>query len=125
MEVSKELTPLWILGPLVVAFYVKTFRVLCRLYAFSFKQTVSVLKHLPVYYLLVHDYISRGKLTEAMRIPISQLVADIRNMNYNEVTWSKMKDLQGWFVERQLDLVELVWPYYCRTIRFLKRTNFI
>lgn len=125
MEVSKELTPLWILGPIFVALYVKMFRAICGLYAFSFKQTVSIVKNLPVYYLLVRDHISHGKLTEAMRIHISQLVADIRNMNYNEVTWSKMKDLQGWFVERQLDLVELVWPYYCRTIRFLKRTNFI
>lgn len=121
MEVSKELTPLWVLGPLVVALYIKMFRALCGLYAFSFKQTVTVLKNLPVYYLLVHDRISHGRLKEAMRIHISELVADIRNMN----TGRKLKDLQGWFIERQLDFIELVWPYYCRTIRFLKRMNFV
>lgn len=125
MEVSKELTPLWVLGPLVVALYVKMFRALCGLYTFSFKQTANVIRKLPVYYLLVRDHIVHGKLKEAMRIHILQPVADIRNMNCNEVTRTKMKELLGWLVERQLDLVELVWPYYCRTIRFLKRTNLI
>lgn len=123
MEVSKELTPLWILGPLVVALYVKMFRALCGLYAFSFKQAANVIKKLPVYYMLVHDHVFHGKLKEAMRIHILQPLVDIRNMNYNEISRRKMKDLQGWLVERQLDLVEFVWPYYCRTIRFLKRTN--
>ncbi|XP_057786859.1 uncharacterized protein LOC131004232 isoform X2 [Salvia miltiorrhiza] len=125
MEVSKELTPLWILGPIVVAANVKMFRALCGLYAFCFKQTVNVIKNLPIYYSLVHDHVVHGKLKEAMRIHVLQPVADIRNMNYNEVTRRTMKDLQGWLVERQLDLIELVWPYYCRTIRFLKSTNLI
>ncbi|KAH6825835.1 hypothetical protein C2S53_008040 [Perilla frutescens var. hirtella] len=117
IEVSKELTPLWIIGPLVVAFNIKMFRALCGLYAFSFKQTVNVVKNLPVYYFLVHDYLFHGKLKEAMRMHILQPIADIRNMKYNEMTWRKMKDLQGWLVERYLDFIELVWPYYSRTIR--------
>ncbi|XP_041999336.1 uncharacterized protein LOC121748854 isoform X2 [Salvia splendens] len=125
MEVSKELTPLWILGPIVVTVYVKTFQALCGLYAFSFKQTANVIKKLPVYYSLVHDHIVHGKLKEAMRMHIFLPLADIKNMNYREVTSRKMKDLQGWLVDRQLDLVELVWPWYCRTIRFLKRTHLV
>ncbi|KAI3464115.1 hypothetical protein Pfo_020778 [Paulownia fortunei] len=125
LKVSKELTPLWILGPLFVALYIKMFRAMCGLYAFSFKQTVKVVKNLPVYYLLVHDYIVHGKLKEAMKTHIFEPVADIKNMDYNEVTRRKLKDLQGWLVERYLDFVESIWPYYSRTIRFLKRANLI
>ncbi|XP_073141246.1 uncharacterized protein [Henckelia pumila] len=43
-EVSKELTPLWFLGPIIVALYIKMFRAICGLYAFIFKQTVKILK---------------------------------------------------------------------------------
>ncbi|KAI3454463.1 hypothetical protein Pfo_011126 [Paulownia fortunei] len=124
-EVSKELTPLWILGPLIVALYIKIFRAICGLYIFSFKQTVKVVKNLPAYYLLVHNYIVRGKLKEAIQTHLWQPLADIKNMDYNEVTRRKMKDLQGWLMERYLDFIESIWPYYCRTIRFLKRANLI
>lgn len=124
MDVSKELTPLWILGPIFVAVYMKIFRALCGIYAFLLKQTVNVIKNLPAYYLLVHDLI-HGKSKEAIRVHILQYVAYIRNMNYNEATRRKTEDLQGWLVERYLDLIEFVWPTYSRTVRFLKMTNLI
>ncbi|KAG8388566.1 hypothetical protein BUALT_Bualt02G0138700 [Buddleja alternifolia] len=124
-EVSKELIPLWILGPLIVALYFKMFRAICGLYAFSFKQTVKVVKNLPAYYFLVHNLIAHGKLKEAMETHVWQPLADMKKMDYNEVTRRKMKDFQGWLVERYLDFVESIWPYYCRTIRFLKRANLI
>lgn len=124
-EVSKELTPLWILGPLVVALYIKMFRAICRLYVFSFQQTVKLVKNMPAYCLLVYEYIFHGKLKEAMRAHLWKPVVDLKNTNYNEVTKRKLKDLQGWLVEKYLDFVESIWPYYCRTIRFLKRANFI
>ncbi|KAL0421782.1 UNVERIFIED_CONTAM: hypothetical protein Slati_3201100 [Sesamum latifolium] len=120
-KVSKELTPLWILGPLVIALLHKDFRAICVLYAFSFKQTVKVAKNLPACYLLLHDYIFHGKLKEAMKKHILEPVEDIKNMDYIVVT----KDLQQWFVERYLDFIELIWPFYCRTIKFLKRANLI
>ncbi|XP_073126862.1 uncharacterized protein [Henckelia pumila] len=124
-EVSKELTPLWILGPLIVALYVKMFRAICSLYVFSFKQTVNIVKNMPAYCLLAFDYIFRGKLKEAIQTHLWKPVADIKNTNYNEVTKRILKDLQGWLVEKYLDFVESIWPYYCRTIRFLKRANLI
>ncbi|GFP79900.1 hypothetical protein PHJA_000133400 [Phtheirospermum japonicum] len=120
-KVSKELMPLWILGPLIVALYIKTFRAMCGLYAFSFKQTVQVVKNVPIYYLLVHNYIVHGKLKEDILEPL----ADIKNVEYNDLTRRKMKDLQGCFLELYLDFVELIWPWYFRTTRFLKRANFI
>lgn len=124
-KVSKELTPLWILGPLIVALYIKMFQAICGIYAFSFKQTVKVVNNLPVYRLVLHDLIVHGKLKEAMRSCILEPVADIKDMDYKEVTRSTMKDLQGWLVDRYIDFVESVWPHYCRTIRFLKRANLI
>ncbi|KAL0417137.1 UNVERIFIED_CONTAM: hypothetical protein Slati_3545600, partial [Sesamum latifolium] len=116
-EVSKELTPLWILGPLIVVLYIKMFRAICSLYIFSFKQTVKVVKNLPAYSLLLHEYIFRGKLKEAIQRHLWQPIADLKNMDYNELTRRKMKDFQVWLVERYLDFIELIWPYYCRTIR--------
>ncbi|XP_011101307.1 uncharacterized protein LOC105179393 [Sesamum indicum] len=120
-KVSKELTPLWILGPLVIALYIKIFRAICVLYAFSFKQTIKIAKSLPAYHLLLHDYIFHGKLKEAMKKHILQPVEDIKSMDYILV----IKDLQRWLVERYLDFIELIWPFYCRTLRFLKRANLI
>lgn len=124
-EVSKELTPLWILGPLVTALYVKMLQGICSLYVFSFMQTVKIVKNLPAYYMLVHEYLFRGKLKEAIHKYIWQPLVDVKNMDYKEVTKTKLKDFQGWLVEKYLDFVESIWPYYCRTIRFLKRANLI
>ncbi|KAG6388944.1 hypothetical protein SASPL_150381 [Salvia splendens] len=124
-EVSKELTPLWILGPLVAALYVKMLRGICSLYVFSFTQTVRIVKNLPAYYMLVYEYLFRGKLKEAMQKYVWQPLVDIKNMDYKEVTKRKLKGFQGWLVEKYQDFVESIWPYYCRTIRFLKRANLI
>ncbi|KAL8465510.1 hypothetical protein ACS0TY_034852 [Phlomoides rotata] len=124
-EVSKELTPLWILGPLIVALYVKMFQAICALYVFSFKKTVIIVKNLPSYSALVYDYIFRGKLNIALHKHLWQPLVDIKNKDYREVLRRKLKDLQEWLVEKYLDYVESIWPYYCRTIRFLKRANLI
>ncbi|XP_073297083.1 uncharacterized protein [Primulina huaijiensis] len=124
-EVSKELTPLWFLGPIIVVFYIKMFRSICGLYIFSFKRTVKVIKNLPAFSLLAYDYIFCGKLIQAIRTRIWKPMADIKNLNYNEESRRILKDFQGWLVERYLDFIESVWPCYCRTIRFLKRANLI
>ncbi|KAH6770624.1 hypothetical protein C2S52_015427 [Perilla frutescens var. hirtella] len=124
-EVSKELTPLWILGPLIVALYVKMLRGIGSLYVFSFKQTVRIVKNLPAYYMVVHEYLFRGKLKAAMHKYLWQPLVDIKNMDYKEVTMRILKDFRGWLVEKYLDFVESIWPSYCRTIRFLKRANLI
>ncbi|GFP90728.1 hypothetical protein PHJA_001216700 [Phtheirospermum japonicum] len=124
-EVSKELMPLWILGPLIMALYVKMFRAICGLYVFTFKQTVKIIKNLPAYSLLVYEYLFRGKLKLAMRTYLWQPLADVKNMDYKEATKRKLKDFQGWLFERYLDFIESIWPYYNRIIRFLKRANLI
>ncbi|KAA8540799.1 hypothetical protein F0562_024282 [Nyssa sinensis] len=124
-EVSKELNPLWVLGPLIVVLYIKMLRGLCALYVFSFKQTVKVVKNLPTYYLLAYNYITRGKLKEVIQAYFWQPVVDIKNLDYKELSKRKVKDLKVWAVEKYLDFVESIWPYYCRIIRFLKRANLI
>ncbi|EXB93587.1 hypothetical protein L484_014579 [Morus notabilis] len=120
-EVSKELTPLWVVGPVIVVLYIKMLRWLFALYVFSFRQTVKVIKNLPVYY----SYLVQGKLKEEFRSRFWQPVVNIKNLNYKEFSKTKLKELQVWLVERYLDFVESIWPYYCRTIRFLKRANLI
>ncbi|KAK4350545.1 hypothetical protein RND71_029858 [Anisodus tanguticus] len=124
-EVSKELTPLWILGPLIVALYVKMLRGICALYVFSFKQTVNVVKNLPRYSLLAYDYVARGKLKEHIKVHLLQPLVDVKNLDYKEAAKRKTKNIQVYLVEKYLDYVESIWPYYCRTIRFLKRANLI
>ncbi|CAN4086018.1 unnamed protein product [Withania somnifera] len=124
-EVSKELTPLWILGPLIVALYVKMLQGICAIYVFSFKQTINVVKNLPTYSLLAYDYVARGKLKEDIRARILQPFIDMKNMDYKEAAKRKIKNIEVYLVEKYLDFVESIWPYYCRTIRFLKRANLI
>ncbi|KAM0018810.1 hypothetical protein Hdeb2414_s0026g00678371 [Helianthus debilis subsp. tardiflorus] len=116
-EVAKELTPLWIFGPLLVALYIKIVQGLCLLYVYSFKQTVKVVKNLPAYYKYVID----GKLKEAIHNRLWQPVVDFRNLGYKEI-W---KRVQEWIIDKYLDYIESIWPHYCKLIRFLKRANFI
>ncbi|XVF12187.1 hypothetical protein REPUB_Repub08aG0092800 [Reevesia pubescens] len=124
-EVSKELTPLWIFGPLIVALYIKMLRGLCALYVFCFKQTLQIIRNLPTYYRLAYNYVARGKLQDGIRACVWQPVVEIKNLDYKELSRRKMKDFQEWMMEKYLDYVESIWPYYCRTIRFLKRANLI
>lgn len=124
-QVSRELTPLWVLGPLIAALYVKLLRGICALYVFTFKQTVKVITNLPTYYLMAYNYIAHGKLNEGVSRHLFQPLIDIQNMDFKEVCKRKMKDLEIFLVEKYLDFVESIWPYYCRTIRFLKRAHLI
>ncbi|KAF3548887.1 hypothetical protein DY000_02005991 [Brassica cretica] len=121
-EVTKELSPLWIFGPLIVAFYIQTFQGLCALYAFCFNQTTKVIRNLPSYYIIAYHYISHGKLKDDLRALVTRPIV---NTDYRELTRTKLKQVQEWIIERYLDFVESIWPYYCRTIRFLKRANLI
>lgn len=124
-EVSKELTPLWVIGPLIVALYVKLFRGIWALYVFTFKQTVKVFKSLPAYFLLAYKYVAHGKLKEDVQARVWHPVVRIRNMDYKELSGRKLGEFREWLLEKYLDYVESIWPYYCRTIRFLKRANLI
>ncbi|KAI4343731.1 hypothetical protein L6164_011045 [Bauhinia variegata] len=120
-DVSKELTPLWILGPIIVAVHIKLVQTVIALYAFSFKQTVKIVTNLPNYY----TYVAHGKLKEYLRVRFLQPVLNLKNLGYKELTRKLLKELKEWIVELYLDFMELIWPYYCRTIRFLKRANLI
>lgn len=124
-QVSKELTPLWILGPLVIALYVKIFQGICALYVFTFKQTVKVIKNSPAYTMMVYTYIADGKLKDEIYARLWQPVLDIKNTDYRVFSARKVKEFQVWAGEKYLDYVESIWPTYCRTIRFLKRANLI
>ncbi|XP_021592603.1 uncharacterized protein LOC110600149 isoform X2 [Manihot esculenta] len=125
VDVSKELTPLWISGPLIVAFHIKMLRVLWALYVFSFRQTVKLIKNWPTYYLVASSFFSQGKLKQDAQAHIFQPVLNIKNLDYKELSRKKMKEFEEWFMDKCLDFVEFIWPFYFRTIRFLKRANFI
>ncbi|KAJ0047736.1 hypothetical protein Pint_15491 [Pistacia integerrima] len=66
-QVSKELIPLWVFGPIIVALYIKMIRWLFALYVYCFKQTVKVVKNLPTYFAVASKYIAQGKLKEDFR----------------------------------------------------------
>ncbi|XP_071703164.1 uncharacterized protein [Rutidosis leptorrhynchoides] len=116
-DVAKELTPLWIFGPLLVALYIKIVQGLCLLYIYSFKQSVKVVKNLPVYY----NYVVSGKLKETVHVRLWQPAVEFRNLGYKGI-W---KQVQEWIVDKYFDYIESIWPHYCKLIRFLKRANFI
>ncbi|CAD5335688.1 unnamed protein product [Arabidopsis thaliana] len=124
-EVTKELSPMWVVGPLIIALYIKMFQGLCSLYAFCFNQTIKMIRNLPSYYLVAYQYIADGKLKDDVKALVFKPVVAIKNTDYKELTRTKLKQFQEWIIEKYLDFVESVWPYYCRTIRFLKRANLI
>lgn len=125
VEVSKELTPLWVFGPLIIALYIKMLRWVCALYVFSFKLTLKVIKNLPTYCMVAYSYVACGKLKEDVLARVWQPVVNVKNLDYKELSRKRMKELQERIVEWYLDYVESIWPYYCRTIRFLKRANLL
>ncbi|XP_057521803.1 uncharacterized protein LOC130801883 [Amaranthus tricolor] len=120
-QVSRELTPLWILGPLIAALYVKLLRWIFALYLFSFKLSVKLIKNLPAYYSTASHCIGEGNFRSRIWQPITY----IQNLDYKEASIKRWKIVREWAVEKYLDFVESIWPHYCRTIRFLKRANLI
>lgn len=124
-EVTRELTPMWVLGPVIIAAYVKIIQALCSLYVFCFMLSVTFIKNLPSYYVLVSSYIAEGKLKAYLWARFWKPVEDVKNMDYKQFFARKTKELQEWAVEKYLDYVESIWPLYCRTIRFLKKANLI
>ncbi|XP_042494914.1 uncharacterized protein LOC122074121 isoform X2 [Macadamia integrifolia] len=124
-EVSKDLKPLWILGPLIMALYIKMLRWLWALYIFTFKQAMGEAKNLPTYYLLAYNYMAQGKLKEDIQTRFWQPMLDIKNLDYKTFSKRRLKEFEEWVAEKYLDYVESIWPFYCRTIRFLKKANLI
>ncbi|XP_031746005.1 uncharacterized protein LOC101204576 isoform X2 [Cucumis sativus] len=117
-EVSRELTPLWILGPLVTAFYIKICHWMCALCIFSFMQAVKLILNSPTYLWIVYHYIIRGKLVE-------RFMQSIIKIDLKALPKRKLMELRGWAIEKYLDYVESNWQRYFRTIRFLKRAHLI
>ncbi|MQM12509.1 hypothetical protein Taro_045429 [Colocasia esculenta] len=125
IEVAKELTPLWVIGPLVTALYIKIIQGICFLYSFCFKQVVRFVGNVPSYYVLIHSYVTEGKLKAFLYACFCQPIVDVKNMDYKALLLEKLKQLKEWAKEKYLDYVESIWPYYCRTIRFLKKANLL
>ncbi|WOG95332.1 hypothetical protein DCAR_0414647 [Daucus carota subsp. sativus] len=118
--VSKELTPLWVIGPIIVAVYVNMFRAICALYVFAFKKTLKIINDVPTYYAVARRFTSRGKPKEAL----SEMLGT-QNLNFKDITEKLKKDFSNWLVEKYLDFIESIWPTYCRTIRFMKKANLL
>ncbi|KAL4566609.1 hypothetical protein LXL04_030729 [Taraxacum kok-saghyz] len=110
-EVAKELTPLWICGPLLIALYIKIIQGLCLLYIYSFKQSVNMVKNLPVYF----DYVYSGKLKETINARFWNPVVEFRKLGFKGI-W---KNFQEWMMDKYLDYVESIWPNYCKLIRMI------
>ncbi|GLT77531.1 hypothetical protein SLA2020_491030 [Shorea laevis] len=113
-EVSKELTPLWVFGPLIGALYITAIKMLCALYIYAFKQTVKTFR-----------YFAHGKFKEDLRARFWQPALEMKNIDYKELSKRKLKELQEWMKEKFIDYLEAMWPRYCKTIRYLKRVNFL
>ncbi|XP_038685833.1 uncharacterized protein LOC119985618 [Tripterygium wilfordii] len=110
-DVLKDLTPLWVLGPLIVALYIKMFQALCALYVFTFRQSVLV-------------NVAQGKLKGDVGARVWDPLANIKK-NHKQLLRKKLEELKEWVVEMYLDFVESIWPYYCKTIKLLQRANLI
>lgn len=123
-EVSRELTPLWALGPLIVAVYIKLLQAVCALYIFTIRQTIRIIKNMPIYHRVIHTYLSEGRLKELFAV-LWQPVKNVLNLDCREFLKQKLRELKEAVYEMYLDFIESIWPYYCRTIRFLKKANLI
>uniref|UniRef100_A0A7N0TJS9 Uncharacterized protein n=1 Tax=Kalanchoe fedtschenkoi TaxID=63787 RepID=A0A7N0TJS9_KALFE len=124
-EVTRELAPLWVMGPLIVALYVKLARWIVALYIFTFKMTVIFLKNTPSYLQTAFAFAAQGGIQTAIYACFWKPIVDIKNADYKQLLRRKQKQYQEWSNEKFLDFAEAIWPFYCRTVRFLKRANLI
>ncbi|XP_068651230.1 uncharacterized protein [Aristolochia californica] len=125
VEISRELTPLWVFGPLTVALYIKLVQGLCGLYVYSFIQFIKLVKNVPIYCFWIHKYIAEGKFREYIHAHVWQPVEKIKNLDYEELSKKTLEQLKERATEKYLDFIESIWPHYCRTIRYLKKANLI
>lgn len=112
-QVAKELSPLWIGGPLLVALYIKMVQLICSLYVFSFKKSVKVVKNF-----------SRGKVKEFIRVHLWQHMVYFRNLDYIEESKRIWEEFQAWMADKCLDYVESMWSYR-ETIGFLRMAKIV
>ncbi|XP_042389841.1 uncharacterized protein LOC121981411 isoform X1 [Zingiber officinale] len=124
-EAARDLMPLWIAGPLIVALYIKVIQRICSLYAFLFVQGGKFVMDLPKHALLVYSCIAEGKLRAYLWTCFVKPFVDISAFKYKDYFSQKYEQLKVVAAENYISLVESLWPYYCRTIRFLKRANLI
>ncbi|KAL6011467.1 hypothetical protein ACLOJK_001915 [Asimina triloba] len=112
-EVSRELTPLWVIGPFVIALYVKAIQRVVGLYIFSFHQTIRLVKNIPT-------------MTTDLLVRLWQPVVRMRDLNWwKEALEQKKEEMREGVVEWYLDVREANWPLYCKIMGFLKRSNLI
>lgn len=110
-QVAKELIPLWIGGPLLIALYIKMVQVLYSLYVFSFKQSVKVVKNF-----------TSGNDKELIRVRLWQHVVYFRNLEYKNESKRIWKEFKEWLGDKCLDYVESMWSYR-GMVMFLKMAN--
>ncbi|CAA7397586.1 unnamed protein product [Spirodela intermedia] len=77
------------------------------------------------YSMLSYNFIAEGRLQAFIYACLCQPIVDAKNMDYKALGRQMLKQLKEWAVETYLDYVESIWPYYCRTIRFLKKANLL
>lgn len=123
-EVTSELRPLWVIGPVITAVYIKIIQGLCSLYFYLFMQAIHLIKNLPTYSLAVYNFIAKGEFKKYV-VRFWEPVECIKKLDYKALLKQKFEELKEWAVEKYLDYVESIWPYYCRTIRFLKKAHLI
>ncbi|CAK8566753.1 unnamed protein product [Lathyrus sativus] len=124
-EVSKELTPLWVFGPLILATHIMIIRGLCALYALSFNQTVKVLRKVPSWCIFANNYIFGGGIKEHIAVYLLRPISSLKDVDYVQLTRRILKVLLEWLMEKYLDFMESIWPHYCQMIRFLKTSKLI
>lgn len=111
--VSRDLTPLWIIGPFIVALYVKAIQRVAALYIFTFHETIRLVRNIPM-------------MTRDLWIRSWQPVVRMRDLNWWKESLEKKKNkIREEVVEWYLDVREANWPLYCKIMGLLKRANLI
>ncbi|KAJ4753669.1 embryo defective 2759 [Rhynchospora pubera] len=124
-EVAAELMPLWFLGPPLLALYVKVIQKLLHLYFLIFTRAGLLLKDLPFYSRVAYAYVKEGKVKAYFYETLWGSVVRLKELDYQALAMQKYMHIRVWLVEVYLDLTETIWPYYCRTIKMLKKANLL
>lgn len=107
-QVAKELSPLWIGGPLVVGLYIKMVQVLYSLYVFSFNQLVKAAVNFDPL-----------KNKDLIQVHLWRHVVYFRNFDYKNGSKRRWEHFKDWLLDKFVDYLEPMWS--CRKmVGFLK-----
>eukprot|EP01018_Ginkgo_biloba_P018937 Gb_33113 [translate_table: standard] len=129
IRASSDLLPLWIIGPLMMGTFIKSYLLLSSLCIRVTTDALVMVKAVTDKCVELQLIVKNGNLIQMIQLHVrqffeakrSEVVDYFRSGKFKELLWQKWKEFGEWNSERTQDFVESIWPQWRATTRFLKK----